>query len=221
MGKCGFGLTAALLLLVLPCYGSTGTAAHQAPPSPQTKSGASGTQATPPLTDEEKANQLSGQVQKLMVQCANMLATRDPLSLETCKRQRDLADQYPGRRLMVDRVLAHDEYGIALAVFDKKHEALAEFNQEIRLLPATLKPGAVEWSTAYWHRAMIYSQLGQLDHADRDYRAAEESFRRQQRTEGADGPSAKMRMVLRQHAALLRKEGRLAESQKLLEEAAQ
>lgn len=232
-----FGLAAIAVLLTLPCYGYNyaGSTSKPTPPGslpggsqPQTtenhqapdgRKGSGGPQANPPLTQQEQANQLSDQVQKLMVRCANMLASRDPLSLETCKQQRDLADQYPGRRLMVDRILAHDEYGIALAVFDKKQDALAEFSEEIRLLPVALKPGAVAWSTAYWHRAMIYSQLNDFRHADLDYRAAESSFRREQRREGSRSPSARMRSVLRQHAALLQKQGKLAESQKLLREA--
>ena len=48
-----------------------------------------------PLSDEDKANQLSDQVGKLMVKCVNLLTAQDPLSLDYCKQQRDLADQYP------------------------------------------------------------------------------------------------------------------------------
>lgn len=237
MKACRFGLTAMLALLALPCFGYNRADSSTKPAAPshlagsaatqpdgqnrQSPEGSAATPTRPPLTEEERENQLSEQVNKLMVQCANMLASRDPLSLETCKQQRDLADQYPGHRLMVDRILAHDEYGIALAVFDKKQDALAEFSEEIRLLPIALKPGAVAWSTAYWHRAMIYSQLNDFRHADLDYRAAENSFRREQRTEGSHGPSARMRSVLRQHATLLEKQGRPAESQKLLKEANQ
>ena len=172
------------------------------------------------LSDQEKADQLSEQVGKLMVQCVNLLTAQDPLSLDACKQQRDLADQYPPRQRVVDKMLAHDEYGIALAAFDRKKEALGEFNQEIVLLPKAVKPGTVEWGTAYWHRAMIYYQLGENGPADRDYRAAEESFRRQQRQQGAEHPDKKMRAILRQHAALLQKEGKAEASQKLLAEAA-
>ena len=50
---------------------------------------------TPPISDEDKANQLSEQVGKLMVKCVNLLTAQDPLSLDYCKQQRDLADQYP------------------------------------------------------------------------------------------------------------------------------
>ncbi len=175
---------------------------------------------TTALSDEEKANQLSEQVGKLMVQCVNLLTAQDPLSLETCKEQRDLAEQYPPRQRMVDKMLAHDEYGIALAAFDHKQEALGEFNQEIVLLPKTVKLGTTEWGTAYWHRAMIYYQLGENGPADRDYRAAEESFRKQQREQRAEHPDKKMKAILRQHASLLEKEGKTEASQKLLAEAA-
>ena len=94
------------------------------------KSGSAAAQAPePPVSDEDRANQLSDQVGKLMVKCVNLLTAQDPLSLDYCKQQRDLADQYPGQLRIVDRMLAHDEYGIALAAFDHKPEALAEFDR--------------------------------------------------------------------------------------------
>jgi tetratricopeptide (TPR) repeat protein len=194
---------------------------------PAGKAGAPATATPPaappsaPLTDTEKANQLGDQVGKLMIKCMNLLSAQDPLALDYCKQQRDLADQYPGHLRMIDRVLAHDEYGIALAAFDRKQEALTEFNQEILLLPKALKPGTIEWSTAYWHRAMIYNQLGENERADHDYRAAEESFRKQERTQKGDvHADSKMKMVLHQHAALLKKEGKTAAAERLLAEAA-
>lgn len=48
-----------------------------------------------PLSSEDKANELSDQVGKLMVKCVNLLTAQDPLSLDYCKQQRDLADEYP------------------------------------------------------------------------------------------------------------------------------
>ena len=86
---------------------------------------------SPPMSDEDKANQLSEQVGKLMVKCVNLLTAQDPLSLDYCKQQRDLADQYPPHLRLVDKMMAHDEYGIALAAFDHKQEALEEFDQEV------------------------------------------------------------------------------------------
>ena len=93
-----------------------------------------------PLSEDDKANQLSDQVGKLMVKCVNLLTAQDPLSLDYCKQQRDLADQYPPHQRMVDKMMAHDEYGIALAAFDHKQEALQEFNQEVALVPKAVKP---------------------------------------------------------------------------------
>ena len=90
---------------------------------------------TPPVSDEDKANQLSEQVGKLMVKCVNLLTAQDPLSLDYCKQQRDLADQYPPHMRLVDKMMAHDEYGIALAAFDHKQEALEEFDREVTLVP--------------------------------------------------------------------------------------
>src|ERR1700691_5092388 len=174
----------------------------------------------PPVSDDDKANQLSDQVGKLMVKCVNLLTAQDPLSLDYCKQQRDLADQYPPRERMLDKMLAHDEYGIALAAFDHKKEALEEFDEEVALVHKAVKPGSAEWSTAYWHRAMIYTQLGEIDKADRDYRAAEANFRKASFNSGEASAEKKRRAILRQHAALLQKEGKTEAAHQLLEEAA-
>jgi tetratricopeptide (TPR) repeat protein len=170
------------------------------------------------MTDEDKANQLSEQVGKLMVKCVNLLSAQDPLSLDYCKQQRDLAEQYPPHQRLVDKMLAYDEYGIALAAFDHKQEALEEFDREVALVPKAVKAGSPEWSTAYWHRAMIYSQMGQNDKADRDYRAAEENFRKPTAADTA-AAQKKRRAILRQHAALLQKEGKTEAAAQLLQEA--
>lgn len=172
-----------------------------------------------PLSDDDKANELSDQVGKLMVKCVNLLTAQDPLSLDYCKQQRDLADQYPPRQRLVDKMMAHDEYGIALAAFDHKKEALEEFDVEVALVPKAVKPGSSEWSTAYWHRAMIYNQLGEIDKADRDYRAAEANFRKASFASDDGSAEKKRRTILRQHAALLKKEGKTEAAQRLLEEA--
>src|ERR1700744_167612 len=156
-----------------------------------------------PLSSDDKANELSDQVGKLMVKCVNLLTAQDPLSLDYCKQQRDLADQYPPHQHMVDKMMAHDEYGIALAAFDHKQEALPEFDTEIGLVPKAVKPGSPEWSTAYWHRAMIYTQMGQNDKAERDYRAAEENLRKPSTAVDIAAAQKKRRAILRQHAALL------------------
>jgi tetratricopeptide (TPR) repeat protein len=193
------------------------TAEHTAP---ATKPGDAAGSTTEPISDEDKANVLSEQVGKLMVKCVNLLTAQDPLSLDYCKQQRDLADQYPPHLRLVDKMMAHDEYGIALAAFDHKEEALAEFDREIALVPKAVKPGATEWSTAYWHRAMLYSQLGQTDKADHDYRAAEDNFRKPAFASGDASAEKKRRAILRQHAALLQKEGKTEAAHRLLEEAA-
>jgi tetratricopeptide (TPR) repeat protein len=121
---------------------------------------------------------------------------------------------------LLDKMMAHDEYGIALAAFDHKEEALEEFNREVALVPKAVKPGSPEWSTAYWHRAMIYTQMGAMDKADRDYRAAEENFRKPSPTSDAAAVDKKRRAILRQHAALLQKEGKTEAAHQLLQEAA-
>ncbi len=208
---------AAFLLL------ATLAAAPQSPQSPGAAAQAPAPAqppAQPPMSAEDKANLLSDQIGKLMVKCVNLITAQDPLSLEYCKQQRDLADQYPPHFRMLDRMMAHDEYGIALAAFAHRHQALEEFDREVSLAPQAVKPGSTEWSTAYWHRAMIYSELGENARADRDYRAAEASFRKADREQGSSAADPKLKRVLRQHATLLAKEGKNAEARQLLAEAA-
>ena len=71
-----------------------------------------------PLSSDDKANELSEQVGKLMVKCVNLLTAQDPLSLDclqtAARSSRSISS--PQQRL-VDKMLAHDEYGIALAAF--------------------------------------------------------------------------------------------------------
>jgi len=189
-------------------------------PAQQAPSKPAETAAAPAESDEDKANELSEQVGKLMVKCVNLLTAEDPQSLDYCKQQRDLADQYPPHQRLVDKMMAHDEYGIALAAFDHKEEALQEFDREIVLVPQAVKPGSPEWSTAYWHRAMIYTQLGQIDKADHDFRSAEENFRKASAGSDSESAEKKRRIILRQHAALLEKEGKTEAAHQLLQEAA-
>jgi tetratricopeptide (TPR) repeat protein len=211
---------AALVLLAASFNGALAAAQTPATTPPAATPGQVAPAEAPALTDEEKADQISDQVGKLMVKCVNLLTAQDPLSLDYCKQQRDLADQYPPHQRLVDKMMAHDEYGIALAAFDHAKEALYEFDQEVALVPAAVKPGSAEWSTAYWHRAMIYKQLGAMDKADRDYRAAEENFRKPTFDTSDQAAAKKRRMILRQHAALLQKEGKADAAHRLLEEAA-
>jgi tetratricopeptide (TPR) repeat protein len=199
--------------------GEVGMGQKSAQTTPSAKPGDAAAPPLSPLTDDDKANELSEQVGKLMVKCVNLLTAQDPLSLDYCKQQRDLAEQYPPRQRLVDKMMAHDEYGIALAAFDHKTEALEEFDEEVALVPKAVKPGSPEWSTAYWHRAMIYNELGETDKADRDYRAAEANFRKPSFTSDDQSAEKKRRLILRQHAALLQKEGKTEAAQRLLEEA--
>jgi tetratricopeptide (TPR) repeat protein len=192
---------------------STQLPAQQAPPL-------SPLPTTPPKADSDKANQLADQVSKLMVKCVNLLTAQDPLSLDYCKQQRDLADQYPSHERMVDKMMAHDEYGIALAAFDHKQEALAEFDTEVGLAPKAVKPGSLELSTAYWHRAMIHAEMGENAKAEHDYRAAEDNLRKPVGLADPATVEKKRKAILRQHAALLQKEGKTDAAHKLLLEAA-
>jgi len=67
---------------------------------------------------------------------------------------------------------------------------------------------------------MLYSQLGQPDKADHDYRAAEENFRKPALDTATHRRRRNAGPFLRQHAALLQKEGKTDAAHRLLEEAA-
>ena len=210
---------AVLLLLLAHAQSSTGQSAAAGVTQTSKSAGVTAPPASP-LSDEDKTSELSDQVGKLMIKCVNLLTAQDPLSLDYCKQQRDLADQYPPHQRLVDKMMAHDEYGIALAAFDHKQEALAEFDREVALVPKSVKPGSSEWITAYWHRAMLYNQLGEVNKADRDYRAAEANLSKTSLDASGQSLEKKRRAILRQHAALLQKEGKTAAAQRLLAEAA-
>jgi hypothetical protein len=66
---------------------------------------------------------------------------------------------------------------------------------------------------------MIYNELGEMDKADRDYRAAEANFRNSSFTSDEQSAEKKRRLILRQHAALLQKQGKTEAAQRLLDEA--
>ena len=151
-----------------------------------------------------------------MVKCVNLLTAQDPLSLDYCKQQRDLADQYPPHMRLLDKMMAHDEYGIALAAFDHKEEALEEFDREVALVPKAVKPGSPEWSTAYWHRAMIYTQMGPWIRRTAIIDRQKKTSAKLHPTADSAAVEKKRRAILRQHAALLQKEGKTEAAHQLL-----
>jgi hypothetical protein len=67
---------------------------------------------------------------------------------------------------------------------------------------------------------MIYNELGEVDKADRDFRSAEANFRRASASWDDASAEKKRRSILRQHAALLQKEGKTEAAHQLLLEAA-
>jgi hypothetical protein len=67
---------------------------------------------------------------------------------------------------------------------------------------------------------MIYTEMGQIDKADHDFRSAEENFRKGSASSGDESAENKRRTILRQHAALLQKEGKTQAAHQLLQEAA-
>src|ERR1700678_2963817 len=121
--------------LALLMIGSQPQFLLRAQASGQQKAGEPNAPPPSPLSNDDKANELSDQVGKLMVKCVNLLTAQDPLSLDYCKQQRDLADQYPPQLGLVDKMMAQADYGIALAAVAHKKEALAELDQEVPPVP--------------------------------------------------------------------------------------
>ena len=69
-------------MLLMAAIRPLGLAAQQTGAKSQTSTQTANPPGAAALSDEEKANQLSEQVGKLMVQCVNLLTAQDPLSLE-------------------------------------------------------------------------------------------------------------------------------------------
>lgn len=121
------------------------------------------------------------------------------------------------------RIIAGDEYGVALlAVGHKPGAAVEAFDRSIALLPAsTVKPDSLQWAVAFWHRGTAYQQLLQWDHAAGDLSTAEDTFTRAIAAAAGDVLLTKHFTELRQrvrvqHAEVLERLGKHGEAQKIL-----
>lgn len=153
--------------------------------------------------------------------CTSLLRAHDAKSVEACKAQLDQAESAPSNERMV-RIVANDEYGVALLAFGHKpKEALDAFNHAIALLPdSTVKPDTLQWAVAYWHRATAFQQLGESDPAAKDLSMAERSLSGAMDATGDTQQRSHLeelrKRVLAQHATLLEQQGKPVEAQHLL-----
>jgi hypothetical protein len=154
--------------------------------------------------------------------CTELLQAQNAKAVAACKAQLDEAESAPASELMA-RIVADDDYGVALlAVAHQPKQALAVFDREMALLPAsTVKPDSLQWAVAFWHRATAYQQLDQWGHAAGDLSTAEDTFTRA--IAAAAGDEAMVRhftelrqRVRAQHANVLNRMGKHSEAQRIL-----
>jgi hypothetical protein len=154
--------------------------------------------------------------------CTELLQAQNAKAVAACKAQLDEAESAPASELMA-RIVADDDYGVALlAVAHQPKQALAVFDREMALLPAsTVKPDSLQWAVAFWHRATAYQQLNQWAHAASDLSTAEDGFTKAIAAAAGDEAMARHFTELRQrvraqHANVLNRMGKHSEAQRIL-----
>jgi hypothetical protein len=154
--------------------------------------------------------------------CVELLHAQDVKAIAVCKAQLDEAERAPATERMA-RIVADDDYGVALlAVAHQPKQALAVFDREMALLPASaVKPDSLQWAVAFWHRATAYQQLNQWEHAAGDLSTAEDSLTKAIAAAAGDEAMARhftelRRRVRAQHADVLNRMGKHSEAQRIL-----
>ena len=154
--------------------------------------------------------------------CALLLQAQDTKAVTTCKAELDAAESAPAAERMA-RIVAHDDYGVALlAVAHKPKQSLETFNSAVALLPAsTVKPDSLQWAVIFWHRATAYQQLQEWERTEADLRTAENTFTAAMAAAGSDTALNEhfrelRQRVRKQHADVLERQGKHSEAQRLL-----
>jgi hypothetical protein len=154
--------------------------------------------------------------------CAQLLQAQDAKAVTVCKAELDAAENAPTSEHLA-RIVAHDEYGVALlGVAHKPKQSLEAFDSAVALLPAsTLKPDSLQWGVIFWHRATAYQQLQEWERTAADLRTAENTFTAAMAASGGDAALAEhfrqlRQRVRKQHADVLEHQGKHNEAQRLL-----
>jgi hypothetical protein len=154
--------------------------------------------------------------------CAQLLQAQDTKAVTTCKAELDAAESAPAGERMA-RIVAHDEYGVALlAVAHQPKQSLETFDSAVALLPAsTVKPDSLQWAVIFWHRATAYQQLQEWERTAADLRTAENTLTAAIAAAGGDAARAEhfrqlRQRVRQQHADVLEHQGKHSEAQRLL-----
>jgi Gram-negative bacterial TonB protein C-terminal len=118
------------------------------------------------------ANQLSPTLGFL---CPNAYAHHDAHAADLCKQQ--LHDVEQARASTdVERLIAHDEYGLALLDTHQPKLALAEFSEALRLATQVLNPTDPEVAYIYLHRASAETELSDPGASEQDMTSAKASL---------------------------------------------
>ena len=156
------------------------------------------------------------------VTCAQLLQAQDAKAVTVCKAELDEAENAPASERMA-RIVAHDEYGVALlGVAHKPKQSLEAFDAAIALLPAsTVKPDSLQWAVVFWHRATAYQQMEDWQRAAGDLKTAEDTFTAAIAAAGGDPTLVDhfrqlRQRVRKQHADVLERQGKHGEAQRLL-----
>jgi hypothetical protein len=180
-------------------------------------------QAVPAFLQESEEEKLEGENSRNMTQCQVLWESHDlagdiPASVEACRKLVEFLDRNPAFRGPVDRIAAHDNYGLALLDFaHQPKKALEQFEAEIGLLPKMFSANDQEYIAGICHRGRAYMALGENARAEQDLSAAENSSV----LGGKEHPSAAQnykelrKMVVASHVQLLDQEGKHIEAQKL------
>lgn len=172
----------------------------------------------PSSADDRKEQEVNARVSPLMIQCTNLLNTNNPGSVDACKKEVELEEQYPPGRRKMDRLSAHDEYGLALLGFaHKPKEALEQFEMEIGLIPGVLSEKNAEYAWAYWHRGVARMRLGDLARSEQDFTIAEASafLAEKNLPDMAERYERTRQKIISMHVRLLENEGRTDDALKL------
>ena len=103
--------------------------------------------------------------------CPNAYAHHEAAAVELCKQQ--LQDVQKARASTdVERLMAHDEYGLALLDAHQSKPATAEFSEAIKLATQVLHPTDPEVAYIYLHRAAAEKQLADSTASEQDLNKA-------------------------------------------------
>jgi TonB family protein len=180
--------------------------------------------ATPPPPEyERKEEEIFYQIAPLMAQCEhlwqNSRSTLNlPAAVDACGRRAELLDQLSANRDKVERLEAHDDYGLALLDFaHQPKEALAQFEIELALLAKAHPATQREYAEAYLHRGQAHMRLGEYAQAEQDFSTAEnrDALAEKEPPEGTWNSKAFLKEIVATHLQLLEEEGKHDEAERL------